>query len=73
MRRSILFAVLGAACLLAAWSFATWAQGLDSTPCQKSCYEQKSVCVSACGTHGNPVECDAQCHDQLTDCLRSCG
>ncbi len=72
MRKSVLIALLSAACLVAIWSFATWAQVIDSTPCQKSCYEQKSMCVSACGTEGNPIECEEQCDDQLADCLRQC-
>jgi len=72
MRRPILVALLGAACLVAIWSFATGAQVIDSTPCQKSCYEQKSLCISACGTETNPVECEARCHDQLADCLKQC-
>jgi hypothetical protein len=73
MRRSTILALFAAAGLVAAWSFASWAQAIDATPCQKSCYEQKSVCVSACGADGNPLECEARCHDQLTDCLRHCG
>jgi hypothetical protein len=72
MRRAILVALLAAAVVLAMWSFAGWAQLIDSTPCQKSCYEQKSMCVSACGTHANPVECEAQCDDQLDECLQQC-
>ena len=72
MRKPVLFALLAAAWLVMAWSFATWAQAVDSTPCQKSCYEQKSICVSACGTESNPIECEAQCHDELADCLRQC-
>jgi hypothetical protein len=72
MRRSDLVERLAVACLVAIWSFATWAQVIDSTPCQKSCYDQKSLCVSECGTHNNPVECEARCDDQLADCLREC-
>jgi hypothetical protein len=65
--------LFAAACLVAAWSFTTWAQAIDSDPCQKSCYEQESVCVSACGADGNPIECEEGCQDQRTDCLRQCG
>jgi hypothetical protein len=72
MRRTVFLAVLAAAALVAVWSFTTGAQVTDSSPCQKSCYEQKSICVSACGAESNPIECEAQCHDQLTDCLREC-
>jgi hypothetical protein len=72
MRRSILVTLLAALCLAAIWSFAGWAQVIDSTACERSCYEQKSVCVSACGAHTNPVECEAQCDDQLDTCLEQC-
>ncbi len=72
MSKSILFTLLAAASLVAIWSFATGAQVIDSTPCQKSCYEQKSACISACGTETNPVECEARCDDQLADCLQQC-
>jgi hypothetical protein len=72
MRRSVLVALLAAACLVAIWGFASWAQVIDSTPCEASCYEQKSVCVSACGTHVNPVECEARCDDALDECLEQC-
>ncbi len=60
------------ATVLAIGSFATRAQVIDSTPCQRSCYEQKAECVSACGTHPNPIECEESCHDQLQDCLKEC-
>lgn len=72
MRRAVLVAMLGAACLLSLWSFGTWAQVIDSSPCEQSCYKQKSICVTACGEHTNPVECEAQCQDDLLDCLREC-
>ena len=66
MRGSVLVVLLAATCLVA-MSFITSAQVIDSTPCEQSCYEQKSACVSECGTHTNPVECEAQCHDELRD------
>jgi hypothetical protein len=72
MRRPVLAALLAVACLVAMWSFVTWAQVIDSTPCQASCYEQKSECISACGAERNPVECEERCDDQLADCLQQC-
>ena len=72
MRRPVLVALLAAAWLVTMWGFATWAQVIDSTPCQKSCYERKANCISACGTGNNPIECEEQCGDQLHDCLRQC-
>ena len=72
MRGAALVVLLAAACLVTIWSFITSAQVIDSSACEQSCYEQKSICVSACGTHTNPVECEAQCHDELLDCLKQC-
>jgi hypothetical protein len=72
MRRPVLVALLVAASVGAMWSFTVWAQVIDSTPCQASCYEQKAACVSACGTGNDPVECEAECDDQLADCLEQC-
>jgi hypothetical protein len=72
MMRRVFVALLAVASLLAIWSVATLAQVIDSTPCQKACYEQKSICIGACGTQGNPIECETQCADQLTDCLEQC-
>jgi hypothetical protein len=73
MRDPARVVLLAAACLVAIWSLTTSAQVIDSTPCEQSCYEQKSTCVSGCGTHTDPVECEAQCDDELGDCLRQCG
>jgi len=72
MRRSVLVTLFAAACGVAIWSFATSAQVIDATPCQKSCYEQHSACVSACGAHDNPIECEARCDDQFEDCDAEC-
>jgi hypothetical protein len=73
MRRSILVALLTIAGFLAVWSFTTSAQVIDATACQSSCTEQKSFCVTECGRHDNPVECEAGCHDALDECLQDCG
>jgi len=73
MRKSVRVALLSAACLAVIWSFAAWAQVIDSTPCEKSCYEKKSECVSACGEQTDPIECEGRCEDQLEDCLEQCG
>lgn len=73
MRRAALVALFAAACVVAIWSLTSWAQAIDATPCEESCYEQKSACDSACGAHDNPMECEAQCQDRLEDCLEQCG
>ena len=70
--RSVLVLVFVAACLVTFGSFVISAQVIDGSPCEHACYEQKSICVSECGTHDNPVECEARCHDELIDCQRSC-
>jgi len=72
MRRSVRIALLSAACMVAIWSLASWAQIIDSTPCEKSCYDKESACVSACGERTDPVECEGQCEDRLEDCLEQC-
>ncbi len=72
MRSSVRVALLSAACLAGIWSFAAWAQVIDSTPCEKACYETKSECVSACGEQTDPIECEGRCEDQLEDCLEQC-
>ena len=73
MRRSVLVVLLAAACGVAVWSLATWAQDVDGPPCESACYDQNAACVSACGSHDNPVECEGACEDQLEDCLAQCG
>jgi hypothetical protein len=72
MRGATLVVLLAAASLVTIWSFISSAQAIDSNACEQSCYEQKTICVSACETHTNPVECEAQCDDELIDCLKQC-
>lgn len=72
MRRSVLVALLATTCLVAIWCVASWAQVIDATPCQRSCRDQQSRCVSACGAQNNPVECGEQCEDEHEDCLEQC-
>ncbi len=73
MRESALLALLLAAGLVArTMEPHPLAQVVDSSACEQSCYERKSICVSACGRHTDPVECEAQCHDELLDCLKQC-
>jgi hypothetical protein len=73
MRGPILVLVLVAgAALAASVSSTTLAQDVDGGECQQVCYEQQQVCVTACGEHGNPVECEAQCNDDLSACLEEC-
>ena len=73
MHKPAFVILVATACAAALGSFAVWAQVTDGNPCQTACYEQKAACVSACGTHPNPIECDTGCHEQLTECLNQCG
>ena len=70
--RKMVLVVLAAACLLAAWSFAPAAQVIEGDGCVQACFEQKAECVSACGEHSNPMECESECREQLEDCQRQC-
>jgi hypothetical protein len=82
MRRTILAAIVVAACVFGAgligvavlggWAPASTAQIIDSNDCERACYAQESACSRACGKHINPVECEAKCHDVVEDCLREC-
>jgi hypothetical protein len=72
MHRSIFVMFFALACVVAVWSFGSSAQVTDSNPCEQSCYEQKAACVSACGSHTNPIECEQACHEQLDDCVHTC-
>jgi hypothetical protein len=72
MRRSALVVLLAGACLVTVSSFITSAQVIDSDACEQACYEQESICVGACDTHTNPVECEARCHDERNEGLERC-
>ena len=72
MRGTILALSLTAFGLMWAGGSISSAQVTDSTPCERSCYERKSVCVDICAEHANPVECEARCRDELLDCLSQC-
>jgi len=67
--------VLAAAALGTLWllsGLATTAQSEADDACRQSCEDQSSECVSACGQHSNPVECEARCHDGRFECIQSC-
>jgi hypothetical protein len=73
MRRPILVVLIAIAGMLAIWSFTTSAQVIDATPCEQSCHEQKTYCITECGEHDNPVECEAGCDEAVEECLQDCG
>jgi hypothetical protein len=59
------------ACLLAlAGDTALAQEGADS--CTAACRVAKERCVTACGEHDNPIECEARCTDQAQDCVEQC-
>lgn len=72
MRRTILVASLLAAGLLALWSTTT-AQVIDGDACSDACYRAKEECITACGEHRNPMDCESECDDRFQDCLEACG
>jgi hypothetical protein len=72
LKRLVIVAVLAAAGLVTAWSFAN-SQVIHDDSCRKACYEQKARCVTACGQRGNAIECEERCSDELVDCTRECG
>jgi len=72
MRRAALVALVVVAGLWTSWSAVTSAQEIDANACEQSCRAQESICVSACGAHPDPVECEGRCRDQVEDCLRQC-
>jgi hypothetical protein len=73
MKKTILGVLLSIACGLAIWTFASPAQVIDASPCEKSCDHQHAVCIGVCGEQDNPVECESGCNDDFQDCLDDCG
>lgn len=47
-------------------------QAIDASACEQACSEEHASCVSACGDHEDPVECEEQCRDRLEDCRMQC-
>ena len=75
MRRSHLLGTLAATCLLAVGMsvFTAWALDEDEGSCAAACREAKERCVTSCGTHSNPIECDDRCEEEAEDCVERCG
>jgi len=63
------FAACGAAVL---GSLVVSAEVGEADACRSACQEQKARCVTECGAHPDPVECEADCRDALYDCQREC-
>lgn len=52
--------------------FSATAQVGDEDPCRSACRDAHSQCVTSCGAHSNPIECEAQCREQAQDCEERC-
>ena len=50
------------------WSVTVGAQAIESTPCRDACFEQKAGCISRCGEHIDPIECEQLIDGQTTRC-----
>lgn len=44
----------------------------DENSCIQACKVEHARCISACGEHSNPVECEATCRETFEDCERRC-
>ena len=58
-------------CLLGMVAFAAFALD-DDDPCRQACQDEQSRCVTVCGDHPNPVECEADCREASEDCEDRC-
>jgi len=74
VRRSSLIITLATACLLAIGMvvFTAWAQDEEEGSCTAACHEAKERCLTSCGTHSNPIECDDRCEEEAEDCVERC-
>ena len=75
MRRSSLMVTLAPACLLAVGMsvFTAWALDEEENSCAAACRDAKERCLTSCGTHSNPIECDDRCEEEAEDCADRCG
>jgi hypothetical protein len=58
--------------LVALAVFAASAQIGDEDACRTECRDEHSRCVTLCGEHSNPIECENSCQGQLEDCDARC-
>jgi hypothetical protein len=65
-------AIFVVACMGIAIGFAAWAQPDDRDICVDACQQAKAQCVSVCGTHENPMECEEGCHEAQQECVDHC-
>jgi hypothetical protein len=72
MRRFALMVTLAIACLLVIAGFTAWALSEREGPCAVACREAKEQCITSCGAHDNPLECEGRCQEAAKDCLLEC-
>jgi hypothetical protein len=44
----------------------------EDDSCRQSCRAEHAHCVSECGDHSDPIECEAACRRAAEECERSC-
>ena len=44
----------------------------DEDPCRTACREMESDCVSECGSHSDPIECEDRCQAAAEQCKADC-
>jgi hypothetical protein len=61
-----------AAVFALAWASVTPANDPERFACERTCKEQEDDCLSYCGQHSNPVECQAECREVAQECAEDC-
>jgi hypothetical protein len=64
--------VLMMACLFALAGYPASAQDEGHDSCAAACGDAREQCVTSCGEHDDPMECEADCEDQAEDCTERC-
>lgn len=73
MRRSSLLVALTTVCLIAMAGSPAMALDEEYDACEAACRAAKVQCITSCGEHDDPMECDAGCEEQAQACLEQCG
>jgi hypothetical protein len=72
MNRFKAMVTIAALCVMAAAGTVVWAQDADRDSCVDACQQAKARCVTTCGTHDNPMECEEDCQVTAEACTRQC-
>jgi len=73
MRRAPLLFTLIAVCLIAMAGSPASALDEEYDACEAACRAAKVQCITSCGEHDDPMECDARCEEQAQECREECG